>query len=278
MTINLTSGISGVSIKDFKVYIREEAVPFDNSLPNLVLPFRVPESLNELDMITDRTIVATRSIVADAIISNFGVMVNVDSSSEGIEIDTDGTEINKSFFALNVTDVTHDIELVFLPSNQSITTAGVYFFEYTTSVPAKWNLVNTGFFKLGELRRDSITPKLENGETIDLNESGVVVLNKTGSFEFSLINMLSANIAVLEALNKTSVCFLFVSTDLEQLGYILPIIFNYNERFISGQVQELPIVLKKVVNSASEFRQIHDISELEVNITNYLAFTLAEWL
>lgn len=118
------------------------------------------------------------------------------------------------------------------------------------------------FYEIGELRRDSITQSLSQGNTVEGNNVGTVVIDKSGELNFEVINLSEDVMAQFDELDRTTICVLKVyegrlnsAGDAWVEGYEAEAEFypdykfNYNESLTGGEVGMLPINIKKEVES-----------------------------
>lgn len=118
--------------------------------------------------------------------------------------------------------------------------------------------------ELGECRADSIDLGIADGDSIEGNVLGKIVLSKTGTFTAELINATPANIAGLEALDGNACTILMVERDIHGGGFktcILMHNFNlsYSEKATGGDSIRSTINIEKSVPDASSFRSIADV-------------------
>jgi hypothetical protein len=122
--------------------------------------------------------------------------------------------------------------------------------------------------QLGECRADSIDLGIEDGDTVDGNVLGKIVLNKTGKFTAELINATPDNIAALELLDGQSCTILLLERDTHLVStteYKTAIIMNefnlsYSEKITGSDSIRSTINIEKNVPSPSAFRSIHDLA------------------
>lgn len=122
--------------------------------------------------------------------------------------------------------------------------------------------------QLGECRSDSIDLGIEDGDSIDGNVLGKVVLNKTGKFTAELINATPENIAALELLDGQPCTILLLERDthlVSTTNYKTAIIMNefnlsYSEKITGSDSIRSTITIEKNVPSPSAFRTIHDLA------------------
>ena len=120
--------------------------------------------------------------------------------------------------------------------------------------------------ELGECRADSIDLGIADGDSIEGNRLGKIVLNKTGTFTAELINATPTNIAALEELDGNACTILLVERDThgdDLKTCILMHNFNlsYSEKATGGDSIRSTINIEKSVPDASSFRSIADIDQ-----------------
>ena len=121
-------------------------------------------------------------------------------------------------------------------------------------------ITGTAMEEIGELRKDSISIKTDSNDSVDLNVSGTMVLNKTFTLGFNIANVTSVNIAGLEAADGKSVDLLIIEresgTDERKVFVAYDVIYNYKEDLTSGTLQEIPVEFTKVVPRVSDVRKV----------------------
>ena len=120
--------------------------------------------------------------------------------------------------------------------------------------------------ELGECRADSIDLGIADGDSIEGNRLGKIVLNKTGTFTAELINATPDNIAALEGLDGNPCTILLVERDThgnDLKTCILMHNFNlsYSEKITGGDSIRSTINIEKSVPDAGSFRSIADIDQ-----------------
>lgn len=124
--------------------------------------------------------------------------------------------------------------------------------------------------ELGECRRDSIEANIADGDSVEGNVMGKVVLNKTGSFTAELINSTPANIAALEVLDGQACTVVMYERDTHtQNGsgsyktaeLINNFVLSYSEAAKGGDSTRATVSMEKNVANPSAFRTLADISQ-----------------
>lgn len=121
--------------------------------------------------------------------------------------------------------------------------------------------------EVGELRKDSIDMSLEDGDTVEGNTVGELVMNKQGEFVAELINTTADNIAALEALDRKSCTIVMREKDSHVIGaadiktviLINKIALKYSEKITGGDIARSTITLSKKTPTASAYRHIADV-------------------
>lgn len=128
--------------------------------------------------------------------------------------------------------------------------------------------------ELGECRADSIDMGVAEGDSIDGNILGKIVLNKTGTFTAELLNATPANIAALELLDGQICTVLMLERDTHQVdvsGTMKPhktailmnkINLSYTEKITGSDSVRSTVTFEKSVPSAGSFRAIADLEQL----------------
>jgi hypothetical protein len=124
--------------------------------------------------------------------------------------------------------------------------------------------------EFGECRDDSISVTGEDGETIQGNVVGNIVINKACSFSAELINSTPDNIDAIEALDGVAVSVLLVEKDSHMDGATekkLAIIIknknlSYTENITGGDTGRGTISLSSSPRKIDDFRTIVDCEVL----------------
>lgn len=123
--------------------------------------------------------------------------------------------------------------------------------------------------EFGECRADSIDMGIADGDSVDGNVLGKIVLNKTGTFTAELLNATPANIAAIELLDGQTCTVLMLERDTHLVSgtanktAILMNGFNlsYTEKITGGDSIRSTITIEKSVPSAGSFRVIADLPQ-----------------
>ena len=148
------------------------------------------------------------------------------------------------------------------------------------------NALKSYMYHVGEMRADSVELSVEDGDSVEGNEVGKIVLGKTGKFATELINSTPDIISWL-ALRDTKECIImleelnptrFKSYDgamLETHEIILignvpamaegltdnvGVAFNYADKVVGKDIVISTLSVEKTVPTASAFRQIMDVN------------------
>jgi len=148
------------------------------------------------------------------------------------------------------------------------------------------NTLKSYMYHVGEMRADSVELSVEDGDSVEGNEVGKIVLGKTGKFATELINSTPDIISWL-ALRDTKECIImleelnptrFKSYDgamLETHEIILignvpamaegltdnvGVAFNYADKVVGKDIVISTLSVEKTVPTASAFRQIMDVN------------------
>lgn len=120
--------------------------------------------------------------------------------------------------------------------------------------------------QLGELRADSISVTAENGDTVEGNNVGEIVLNKACAMAAELINATPENINGLENMDGSAVIVVVIEKDThgtpasKTLILINNIIMSYSENITGGDIPRASVNLAKNTATVSDFRKIDDIN------------------
>lgn len=131
------------------------------------------------------------------------------------------------------------------------------------------NVATNLMAEVGELRKDSIDLGLDNGDSVEGNTLGEIVMNKQGSFSAELLNTTADNIAALEALDGVSCAVIIVEKDTHLVGgntcktcYVLNnLVMNYTEKVTGGDIARSTITISRKTPTASSFRHIADVNQ-----------------
>ena len=120
-----------------------------------------------------------------------------------------------------------------------------------------------GACELGECRADSIDLGIDDGDSIDGNVLGKIVLNKAGKFSVELINTTVGNIAALEALDGIACTIILQERETHGVNLKTVIAMNnfvvsYTEKITGGDSIRATASIERNVASASAFRTIKD--------------------
>lgn len=119
--------------------------------------------------------------------------------------------------------------------------------------------------ELGECRADSIDLGIADGDSIEGNVLGKIVLNKTGTFTAELINATPDNINALELLDGNACSIVLLERDTHGTNMKTAIVMNkfnlsYSEKITGGDSIRSTINIEKNVPDAGSFRHIADVS------------------
>jgi len=131
-----------------------------------------------------------------------------------------------------------------------------------TNADAVKNLLD----ELGECRADSIDLGVADGDSIEGNVLGKIVLSKTGTFTAELINATPTNIAALEELDGNACTIMLVERDTHGDDLKTCILMNnfnlsYSEKITGGDSIRSTINIEKNVPDAGSFRHIADVDQ-----------------
>jgi hypothetical protein len=125
----------------------------------------------------------------------------------------------------------------------------------------------TALDELGECRTDSIAVTAENGDTVEGNVLGEIVLNKACSMAAELINSTPSNIEALADLDSMPVTVVIIEKDTHNVSdnatktaiVINNIVMSYSENITGGDSIRAMVNLSRNVPSVGDFRSIADI-------------------
>lgn len=123
--------------------------------------------------------------------------------------------------------------------------------------------LETALTQLGELRADSISVTAENGDTVEGNNIGEIVLNKACAMMAELINATPANINALAELDGQAVVVMIKEKDarsnVRTVIVINNVVMSYSENITGGDIPRASISLSRSVANVGNFRIINDI-------------------
>lgn len=123
--------------------------------------------------------------------------------------------------------------------------------------------LETALTELGELRADSISVTAENGDTVEGNNIGEIVLNKACAMMAELINATPDNINALAALDGQAVVVMIKEKDarnnVRTVIVINNVVMSYSENITGGDIPRASISLSRSVANVGNFRIINDI-------------------
>lgn len=123
--------------------------------------------------------------------------------------------------------------------------------------------LETALTELGELRADSISVTAENGDTVEGNNIGEIVLNKACAMMAELINATPENINALAALDGQAVVVMIKEKDARAnkrtVIVINNVVMSYSENITGGDIPRASISLSRSVANVGNFRIINDI-------------------
>lgn len=136
-------------------------------------------------------------------------------------------------------------------------------------IDAQGGQLDTKLQEFGECRADSIDMGIADGDSVDGNVLGKIVLNKTGTFTAELLNATPENIAALELLDGRICTILMLERDTHIVNgqvYKTAILMNkvnlsYTEKITGSDSIRSTITIEKSVPSAGSFRVIADLRQ-----------------
>jgi len=122
--------------------------------------------------------------------------------------------------------------------------------------------------QLGELRTDSISITAENGDTVEGNNVGEIVLNKACAMAAELINATPTNINALSLMDGTAVTVVVVEKDFHKVDeadyktviVIENLVMSYSENITGGDIPRASISISRSVANVADFRIIDDVT------------------
>lgn len=129
------------------------------------------------------------------------------------------------------------------------------------------NLIGGLMKEVGELRKDSIEATMDDGDTVEGNTVGEIVMNKEGNFTAELLNTTAANIKTLEGLDRKSCAIVLLEKDTHKVDgntvktaiLINNIAIKYTENITGGDIARSTFSSVKNVPSAGAYRHLADV-------------------
>jgi hypothetical protein len=145
----------------------------------------------------------------------------------------------------------------------SSTASNNYVGEQTT---AYYEALLAALKELGECRADSIDLGIGDGDSVDGNTLGKIVLEKTGTFSVELINATPANIDALVGVDGVPCNILLVERDFHSdaktktIILMSNVVVSYSEKITGGDIMRATLNVEKSVSTAPSFRIIDDVN------------------
>jgi hypothetical protein len=170
------------------------------------------------------------------------------------------------YLAPAVAGVTSAIATYVAPGGSTKTNAEAVIAAMTAAMVTQCGA--TSVSEIGECRADSITVTGENGDTIEGNVLGEIVLNKACAAAAELINATAANINGLASLDGVPVSLMLLEKDRHLVGNNLSktsivinnIVMSYSENITGGDSIRAMFNISKSVPSITDFRHVADVT------------------
>lgn len=170
-------------------------------------------------------------------------------------------------YGMNVKQKDYNVHIG-LASTTNLSTAIATFTG--TQNKTNWDAITSKLSRLGELRADSISVTAENGDTVEGNNVGEIVLNKACAMAAEMLNTTAANLAELLLLDGASVTVTLTESGTHAIDgsgsyktciLINGIVMSYTENITGGDIPRASISLSRNVGSVTEFRKVYDVSQ-----------------
>jgi hypothetical protein len=107
--------------------------------------------------------------------------------------------------------------------------------------------------QFGELRRDSIVDTLGEGNSVEGNNIGKVVVDKDGSFAMELINLDQDQLTELDTLDRSIVCLLKWDVKNDEAEFFPNYQFVHTETHTGGEAVAIPLTFNKNVSDIESY-------------------------
>lgn len=107
---------------------------------------------------------------------------------------------------------------------------------------------NSVFFEFGELRKDGFVSNLDDGETVEGNTKGEILVSQNGSITATMISLNEGTLSELSSNSGNDICVLAVSEDDSILAFFYPDLrLNFNPSVTGGEIGTIEVTFNKDV-------------------------------
>ena len=107
---------------------------------------------------------------------------------------------------------------------------------------------NRVFFEFGELRKDGFVSNLDDGETVEGNTKGEILVSQSGSITATMISLNEGTLSELSSNSGNDICVLAVSEDDSILAFFYPDLrLNFNPSVTGGEIGTIEVTFNKDV-------------------------------
>ena len=108
--------------------------------------------------------------------------------------------------------------------------------------------IDNVFFEFGELRKDGFVSNLDDGETVEGNTKGEILVSQNGSITATMISLNTNTLSQLSSNNGNDICVLAVSEDDSILAFFYPDLrLNFNPSVTGGEIGTIEVTFNKDV-------------------------------
>ena len=102
--------------------------------------------------------------------------------------------------------------------------------------------------EFGELRKDGFVSNLDDGETVEGNTKGEILVSQSGSITATMISLNEGTLSELSSNSGNDICVLAVSEDDSILAFFYPDLrLNFNPSVTGGEIGTIEVTFNKDV-------------------------------
>ena len=102
--------------------------------------------------------------------------------------------------------------------------------------------------EFGELRKDGFVSNLDDGETVEGNTKGEILVSQNGSITATMISLNEGTLSELSSNSGNDICVLAVSEDDSVLAFFYPDLrLNFNPSVTGGEIGTIEVTFNKDV-------------------------------
>ena len=107
---------------------------------------------------------------------------------------------------------------------------------------------NKVFYEFGVLRKDGFVSNLDDGDTIDTNTKGEILISQNGSITATMISLNEGTLSELLSNSGNDICVLAVSENDSILAFFYPDLrLNFNPSVTGGEIGTIEVTFNKDV-------------------------------